>query len=464
MQLHDKLWILKKESKIETEELAEKLGIPKIIAQLLLNRGIKGIDKAKAFFDSKLDCLQERSLSECIDNKEYKNRETMIKGGNISIPYLEIDMELSLKDIGFKLIEDIKKLEPFAPENPKPLFLYKKIILESVNFFGENNEHLKLLVQDGNRVFDCIGINLGINNKTLSKGEKIDLVFNLGTDSFKGIETIQLNLLDLRRRCEEGFKESKLVYNYYTSFSNVLKTLNYEQNELTFENTLDLRNIEDRDRYVVESIDFNNSNLILINTIEGLLDFCLFLSDMDCCDNLQPISFNIPKSSSPNSIVVNPVLSDFDFTKYENIYLYDIPITKEEIDMLISTNKRIHFLYNKSDIKSVKAFLDKVIPNRGDLVGIYKYLKQYVKNDQCSYEELISNLPNMNLTKLNFCLDILSDAELINYCENEEKLHIELLTPPKKKIDITATELFERITSMRKSFKSLSKSAFIIEL
>lgn len=464
MLLHNKLWILKKERKIETKELAEKLGVSKIIAQLLLNRGINGIDKAKAFFDCRLDYLLQCSLSESIDNKVYKNRETIIKSSNISIPYLEIDMELSLKDIGFKLIEDIKKLEPFGTKNPKPIFLYKKIILESVNFFGENNEHLKLLVQDGNRVFDCIGINLGINNRTLSKGEQIDLVFNIDVDSFKGIETIQLNVLDLRRRCEEGFKESKLIYNYYASFASILKTLENEKNELTFENALDLRNIEDRARYVIESIDFNNSNLILINTIEGALDFCLYLSDINLFDRFEIISFNIPKSSSTNSIVVNPVLSEFDFTKYENIYVYDIPITKEEIDMLISTNKRTHFLYNKSDIKSVKAFLDKVIPNREDLVGIYKYLKQDVKNEQWVYEELISNLPNMNLTKLNLCLEILLDVELINCSKTEEKIHIQLLPPPKKKIDITATELFERIKRIRENFKSLSKIAFSIEL
>lgn len=464
MILHDKLWILKKASKIEVEELAEKLGISKIIAELLINRGINSVDEANAFLNSQLTSSEKPLLFQDIDNKEYLNRETIIKDNDTSISYLEIDMELRIKDIGFQLIEDIKRLEPFGTYNPKPLFVYKKIVIESINFFGEKNQHLKLLVQDENRVFDCVGVNLGTNNASLSKGEKVDLVFNLEVDSFKGIETIKLYLLDIRRRCEEGYKESKLIYDYYYSFASVLERLDYNENKLTLMNTVDLRNIKDRANYVFESIDFNSSNLILINTIDGLLDFYLFLNDADCFDCFEDISFNIPKLNSLNTVVINPILSDFDISKYENIYAYDIPIIKEEVDMLLSTNKRIHFLYNKNDIKVVQSFLDKVIPNREDLVGIYKYLKLFVENEQDSYQDLICNLPNMNFTKLNFCLDILSDADLIYYCQKEEKLHIDLLPPPKKKIDITATELFRKITRIRENFKRFSKSAFTIEL
>lgn len=460
--LHDKLWILKKERKIEAENLADKLGISKIIAQLLLNRGISSIDEVKAFFDFKQGCLQQNSVSKSENNKEYKIRETNIEGSNILKPAFEIDMELSVKDIGFKLIEDIKNFEHC---DLKPLFLYKKILIEKVNFFGENNEHLKLLVQDRNRVFDCIGINLGIHNSTLSKGEKIDLVFNLDTDSFKGIETIRLNILDIRRRCEEGYKESKLINNYYASFSNIFKVFDLKQREFPLENILDLRNIEDRSKYIIESIDFNNSNIILINTIEGMIEFSLFIDDIDYADNFHTINFNTPKQIGKNAIVVNPILSDLDIAKYDNVYVYDIPIMKEQIDMLISTNinTRIHFLYNKGDIKPTKGFLNNAIPYREDLAEVYKYLKQHGNDEKHTYEDLTINLGNMNLTKLKFCLDILSDADLINY-NNEEEFHIDLLPPPKKKIDITATELFKRITTKKEDFKDFSKSAFTIDL
>jgi single-stranded-DNA-specific exonuclease len=439
MLLHDKLWILKEESKIEAENLADKLGVSKIIAQLLINRGINSIDEAKAFFSSGQGCLQHSS-----------------------IPAFEIDMELSVKDIGFELIEGLRE---FCYGDLKPLFLYKKIIVDSVNFFGENNEHLKLLVQDKNRVFDCIGMNLGIHNSTLSKGEKIDLVFTLDVYSFKGIETIRLNLLDIRRRCEEGYKESELINNYYKSFPNIFKAFDFKQREFMLENILDFRNIEDRAGYIIETIDFNNSNIILINTIEGLIEFSLSMDGTGYADNLHTVSFNIPETTGKNAIVVNPILSNLHIEKYDNIYLYDMPIMKEQINMLMGINMdtKIHFLYNEGDRKPIKVFFDSVIPYREDLVEVYKYLKGHSNNKKYIYKDLTNNLLNMNLTKLNLCLDILSDANLICY-NIEEELNIDLLPPPKKKLDISATQLFKRITRIKEDFKNLSELLFTINL
>lgn len=403
MLLHDKLWVIKNESTISTIELASKL--------------------------------------EILDVKDI----------------LEIDMQLNIKEIGFDLIDEIKKLEPFGPNNPRPLYCYKKITLTNINFFGDKNEHIKLEVEDENRMLDCIGFNLGKDNKTLSKGEKIDIVFNLDTSLFKGIETIQLHLIDIRRRCEEGYKTKSLIQSYYSSFPNLFKNFDYSRVDFILDNAVDFRNVKDRDRYIIENMDSHKNNLILINTIEGLIDLSLFLCDTNRFDIINSMSFNIPIDNKFNSIIiVNPILSKFNFEKYDNIYIYDVPVIKEEMNLLMNSGTKIHCLYNKEDIKSVAKFLENAIPNRDDLVDLYKYLKQILDNKEISYQDLINDLSTMNYTKLGFSIDILSEAELIKYDYSKGKVDIELLPPPKEKIDITATKLYKRITKVTKDFKNYS--------
>lgn len=409
MLLHDKLWVIKNESTSSTSELASEFGI-----------------------------------SNAND-------------------ILEIDMQLNIKDIGFDLIEEIKKSKPFEPNNPRPLYCYRRITVTNIIFFGDENQHIKLEVEDENRMLDCIGLNLAKDNKTLVKGEIIDIAFTLETNWFKGIETIQLNLIDIRRRCEEGYKTKSLIQSYYSSFPNLFKNIDYSEMDYILDNVVDFTNIKDRASYITKNIDSNENNLILVNTIEGLIDLNLFLFDNNRLDIINSMSFNTPIDNKFNSIiVVNPILNKFNFEKYDNIYIYDVPVIKEELSLLMNCGGKIHCLYNNNDIKPVDKFLKNVIPNRDDLVDLYKYLKQFLDNKEISYQDLINDISTMNYTKLAFSIDILSEAELIRHEQMKEKIAIELLPPPKEKIDITATKLYKKITKVTKGFKNYSRAIFNI--
>lgn len=394
--------------------------------------------------------------------ESYNNNSSSQGSSDEKISILEIDKELSIEDIGFSLIEEIEMMAPFGRGNPRPLFLYKKAVVERVSPVGDEGQHLKLLIHGGNRVFDCIGLNLAKDNITLSRGEEIDLVFNLELSVFKGIETIQLNIKDLRRRCWQPYGGKGLISHYHLSFTEILREFSPLQGEFTHENILDLRNTKDRAKYVIENMNLNgnSSNLILINTLEGLMDLSLYLRDINEYNILESISFNVPNNDNRNTIIVNPILNDFNFKNYENIYIYDIPIMKEKIDALFNSGRRIHVLYGKSDTKTLADFLNRVIPDRDDLVEVYKYLKKYLEGDEIAYMELIKDIKTMNLTKLKFCLDVLSDTKLLNYHRIGEKFHIELLSPPEKKLDITASKSYKNIGLLRDSFEDYSKNAF----
>ena len=87
------------------------------------------------------------------------------------IPKIYIDMQLPIEYINYKLINDIKMLEPFGKGNSKPLFGEKQIKIQKGSLLGAKKNVLKL-------------------NLMSSRGQKIEgLIFN-DTESF--LEDIRL--------------------------------------------------------------------------------------------------------------------------------------------------------------------------------------------------------------------------------------------------------------------------------
>ena len=60
-------------------------------------------------------------------------------------------------------------------------------------------KHLKLTLQDDNTIIDAIGFNLGELANQYQLGDKIDVVGNLEINNFNNIESVQINLKDLRK-------------------------------------------------------------------------------------------------------------------------------------------------------------------------------------------------------------------------------------------------------------------------
>ena len=65
---------------------------------------------------------------------------------NIDItPTIIIDQPLLEKHIGLKLFDQIQALRPFGRENEKPVFIYKNVVLKSVQFLGSEGKHIKII-------------------------------------------------------------------------------------------------------------------------------------------------------------------------------------------------------------------------------------------------------------------------------------------------------------------------------
>lgn len=78
--------------------------------------------------------------------RERLNGQANLTGDDLT-PKVYIDMKLPLEILSFKLVEELKLLEPFGKGNPKPLFGEKNIPVMRAFKIGKNKNTIKLLLK-----------------------------------------------------------------------------------------------------------------------------------------------------------------------------------------------------------------------------------------------------------------------------------------------------------------------------
>ena len=129
-----------------------------------------------------------------------KHFEEILKEKNVKqiLPVINIDCEITKKDLNKETIEQIKLLEPYGEKNKPPLVVYKNLKITSIRALSEG-KHLKLELKDGNENISAIGFNLGELSEEYLIGDKVDIVGTLELNSYNGQERIQINLKDIMK-------------------------------------------------------------------------------------------------------------------------------------------------------------------------------------------------------------------------------------------------------------------------
>lgn len=114
------------------------------------------------------------------------------------IPVINIDSELSLKDIDIDSVKSLQKLEPYGEANKMPVFMIRNLKINSIRALSEV-KHLKLTLKDDGYMINAIGFNMGNLSNEYLIDDKVDVIGNLDINSFNGNESIQLILKDIRK-------------------------------------------------------------------------------------------------------------------------------------------------------------------------------------------------------------------------------------------------------------------------
>ena len=115
------------------------------------------------------------------------------------IPSLSIDAELTARDLGFQLAQDLGALEPFGAGNPRPVFMTRGWrVMNEPQIIKE--QHLKMRVAgEDNRPFEAIWWR-GVEEveATPRMNQRIDLAYDFETNRWQGDIRLQLNVKDMR--------------------------------------------------------------------------------------------------------------------------------------------------------------------------------------------------------------------------------------------------------------------------
>ena len=123
------------------------------------------------------------------------------QGTSIPVGALDdIDAELSLDEVDYRLHADISRLAPFGTGNAKPLFLFRNVKPISVRRFGKGEDHIELVFNktSGSKV-SAISF-FGISNpwaEHVVAGKAIDLIASVEQSFFRGRPELRLRVEDV---------------------------------------------------------------------------------------------------------------------------------------------------------------------------------------------------------------------------------------------------------------------------
>jgi single-stranded-DNA-specific exonuclease len=112
------------------------------------------------------------------------------------MPKIDIDMDISLSEVDKNVINELELLKPYGPGNARPIFSSRGVyIKEEPRFIGKGG--YKMWVSDGNAT--CEAVNFRKNSFEMPKaGEIIDIAYSPSINDWQGIESIQLDLCDVK--------------------------------------------------------------------------------------------------------------------------------------------------------------------------------------------------------------------------------------------------------------------------
>ena len=134
--------------------------------------------------------IQEDSIAGFRADFEHAVRHAM--GEPPFIPTLRPDIEVSADVLSLQMVDQMAELGPFGQKNPEPLFVSRQVPVRNSRIVGAT--HLKLNL--GEQGIDAIAFGLGEHITSLPP--HVDIAYRIERNVFRGRETLQLRIEDIR--------------------------------------------------------------------------------------------------------------------------------------------------------------------------------------------------------------------------------------------------------------------------
>lgn len=113
------------------------------------------------------------------------------------VPEIIIDAEISFDNITLSLYNILSQMEPFGPENLRPVFVARKVYDTGFSKIVKE-QHIRFSLKQDNTVFNGIGFNMAHKFHLLQMNTAIDVVFTVDENEWNGEKNLQLKVIDLK--------------------------------------------------------------------------------------------------------------------------------------------------------------------------------------------------------------------------------------------------------------------------
>lgn len=111
------------------------------------------------------------------------------------IPVIKVDATVKLIDLTQTFFDILLQMEPFGPENLKPIFCVRAVNNIGCKIVKEN--HVRFQVEQHGISFTGIGFNLAEKFNLIENKALLDIVFTLDENTFNGRSSLQLKVIDI---------------------------------------------------------------------------------------------------------------------------------------------------------------------------------------------------------------------------------------------------------------------------
>ena len=110
------------------------------------------------------------------------------------VPEIVIDAIVALHDLTPSFFKILQQMEPFGPENMRPVFCLQNAENTGCRFVKD--EHVRFEVEQNGARITGIGFNMAERFRLLEDSSSLDIVFTLEENHFRGITTLQMKVID----------------------------------------------------------------------------------------------------------------------------------------------------------------------------------------------------------------------------------------------------------------------------
>ncbi|MDQ6724483.1 MAG: DHHA1 domain-containing protein, partial [Thermoproteota archaeon] len=116
---------------------------------------------------------------------------------HLLIPEIVIDATVSFKDLTKGFYNIITQMEPYGPENMRPVFITKNVFDTNWSKIVKE-QHIRFIVKQDNIIFTGIGFNMADKFNLLQMNKPLDIVYTLDENEWNGEINLQLKVIDIR--------------------------------------------------------------------------------------------------------------------------------------------------------------------------------------------------------------------------------------------------------------------------